>query len=133
MDFTNDFANPEAEKEGVWVDYPEGSGARVKVARGGNVNFGRKHEKNKRPFLKQFRMETITEEQELAILCKSIPGTILLDWEGFTDNGKPLKYSDSNAEKMLLLLTDFRTNISNLAADGENFFVDLQEDAEKNS
>tara|TARA_Y100000310_G_scaffold166805_1_gene166476 strand:+ start:223 stop:618 length:396 start_codon:yes stop_codon:yes gene_type:complete len=131
MDIQNAFADPEAEKEGVWIDYLDGS--RVKIARAGNPNFQRSYDAALKPHIRKQREGTLATEIELKCLCEAMAGTILMDWEGFTDGGKALKFDKKVAVKLLINHIDFRTFVADNAAEGQNFFAEVSEEAEKNS
>ena len=130
MDIENAFADPEAEKEGVWIDYRGGS--KIKIARLGNSKFRRLQSAKLKPHLRKYREGTLDDELETNILCEVIAKTVLLGWEGFDKGGKPLKYSEKAATDLLIEHMDFRNDIVDLATKEENFFAEVVEDAEKN-
>ena len=130
MDFGKSFADPELEKEGVWVDYLDG--ASVRLARAGNVNFSRMYSNKMKPHRRQQDDGTLDPDIETKILCEVMAETILLDWKQITVEGKEFKYSNGNAFKMLYKYQDFRLDMANLAASQENFFAKIDEDSAKN-
>ena len=130
MDIDSAFANPEVEKEGVWVDYRDGS--KVKVARIGNPNFTRLQDAKLKAHRRKQRAGTMESELETRLLCEVIAKTILLDWKGFTEAGKEFKYSESRAFNLLVERIDFRNEIVEFATSEENFHRGEQEDSEKN-
>ncbi len=131
MDIETAFANPEVEKNGVWVDYRDGS--KVKIARAGNPNFVRVQEAKLKPYRRRQRNGTLDSETETRVLCDVLAETVLLEWEGFTKNGKPFPYSKSNASGLLQNSMDFRNEIVDMATSEDHFHGDYVEESEKNS
>jgi hypothetical protein len=131
MDINKAFSNPETEKEGTWVDYRDGS--RIKVARIGNPNFVRSYNAKMKPHRRKQRDGTLDDELESRLLCEAVAESVLLDWEGFTENGKTLKYTTQKAYDLLRLLIDFRNEVVEIASTEEVFHAEAIEDAEKNS
>jgi hypothetical protein len=130
MDFDREFANPEKEKEGVWIDYRNGSS--VKIARVGNPNFTRIQDAKQRPHIRKIRNGTLSTAVETRILCESMAESILLDWKGFQRGGKELKYSSDIATELMLQSIDFRNDVAEMSAEEENFYLDVAEDSAKN-
>ena len=130
MDFDKEFANPEKEKQGVWLDYRNGS--KVKVARVGNPNFTRVQDAKQRPHIRKIRNGTLSTSVETRILCESMAETILLDWKGFQRSGKDLKFSPETSAELMIQSIDFRNDIAEMSAEEENFYMDVKEDSEKN-
>jgi hypothetical protein len=130
MDIDNAFANPEAETDGVWIDYRDGS--KVKLARLGNKKFRRVYEGLLKPHLRKQRDGTLDSDIENNLVCKAFAKSILLDWDGFTQKGKPLKYSEDVAYDLLVRSMDFRNDISELSQTEETFHLELADEAEKN-
>ena len=58
---------------------------------------------------------------------------MLVDWEGIEYDGKPIKYSSKNAEKLLNELKDFREDVLLVANDLSNFRATEIEESSKNS
>jgi hypothetical protein len=131
MDIKTSFADPKNEVQGVWMDYRDGS--RVKLARLGNPAFQKLFDKMRRPYLDMIRRDKMPPERETHILCQCYARTLLLDWEGFEDGGKPLPYSEDAAERLLVAHMDFRNDVTRLAAEEEFFKRQTVEDSEKNS
>jgi len=130
MDIDSAFANPEAEKEGVWIDYRDGS--RIKVARLHNPRFTSAYDAAIKPHKRKQRAGTLKTEVETSIFCRCIAKTILLDWEGFEKDGKPWKYSEKNAYDLLQASLDFRNEVTEYSTSEEVFHRDHQEDSAKN-
>ncbi|SRR6266700_3240367 len=91
-------------EQGDWVDeIPEMDDLRLKVRGIGNANFRQLQStlllgvpRHKRV---GGRIDTPTQD---AITAKCLLNTVLLDWDGLTDDsGKPITYSRDEAEKLL--------------------------------
>ena len=130
MDIDNAFADPEIEREGTWVDYRDGS--RIKIARIGNPNFTRSQDAMFKAHRKKQRAGNLESELETSLLCQVIAKTVLLDWEGFEQGGKPFKYSQERAANLLNQSIDFRNDVVEYASTEEIFHREIVEDSEKN-
>lgn len=137
MDFERDFADPKLETSGVWVDYVHNGvpveGARVKIGRLGNPEWQAKYDKLMQPFRALERDGRMPSTKHRDILCQSYVGTVLMDWEGFTRNGKAYKYSEEAAYRMLREKVDFRNSVTVLAGREESFHKEYEEESVKNS
>lgn len=120
MDLNRFKTDANAENNGVWINL--GEGARIKVARAGN-------RKNSDLFTRltadpdykrKEKMGTLTDEEYEPILLQCLAETILLDWEGFTEDGKPVPYNRENAMR-LLAFRDFRRAVQDASAEAANF------------
>ena len=131
MDIDKAFADPKLESEGVWVSYREGS--KVKVARMGNPTFQKHLDAKMRPHKRKQDRGTLSSEIETRVLCEAIAETVLLDWSGFTKDGKDFKYTPDAAAALLIQSMDFRNEISDIALVEEHFRNDETEDLAKNS
>lgn len=119
------------ETEGVWHNI--GGKNQIKVARLNNPKFRALYKRLTKPYERQLRQGTLSDEKETEILCKCLAETILLDWE-LTLDKKPLPYSKENALKLLSdeTLSDFRDAVVDCAKDAEQYREDSLEEAEKN-
>jgi hypothetical protein len=131
FDIVRDTTDPKKEQEGVWMDYLGGS--RVKIARLGNANFENIFNRKMAPYRKQERKGTLSTDIQTKIVCECASESILLDWEGFTKDGKPLKYSKLAAKELLEASVDFRNDMVELAGEQAAFHADYEEDSIKNS
>ena len=130
MDIGKAFADTQMEKEGAWVDYRDDS--KVKIARVGTPNFQRVYESRLKPHRRKQRDGTLSGEVETKILCNVIAETVLLDWEGFKQDGKEFKYSKAAALELLTEHIDFRNEIVELATAEATFHAEFSEESEKN-
>lgn len=112
--------DPTLENQGVWIDL--GDGAKILVARAGN----RKHAEllsklTSDPGYKQrHKQDTVTEEEYETILVTCLAKTILLGWEGLTENGVEVPYTVERAME-LLKMRDFRKLVQESSAEAANF------------
>lgn len=89
-------------KEGAWV--PLEDGGRIKVARAGNMNphytaamqihWG-EH------FAKTFADEIAKQRDREETLRKIALSSLLKEWDGFTEGGDPLPFTEENAKRVL--------------------------------
>ena len=122
MDIFTTFAtDAKLEVEGRWCQLS--SDAKVLVARAGNPNFVDLMRKTLKRHAVNLDIKT-KENNELVerLVQEVMADTILLDWEGLSFKGEPLKYSRENARK-LLAIKDFRTKINELAEEGSAFLI----------
>lgn len=130
MEVTKTFSDPTLETGGVWVNYRDES--RVKIARLGNMEFQKAFRLKMAPYRQRNKEVQLGVEEETRLLCECVGESILLDWEGFTKGGKPLKYSSDAASQLLLAHIDFREDIIGMAQDGDQFHATWVEEAEGN-
>lgn len=132
FDLQKEFATDEkSELEGIWEDVAEG--AKVLVARVGNKEYTERFRRLGKGLQRQLDRGTLPEDKQAAILISILADTILLDWEGFADEGKPIQYSKENAKTMLKKYPDFRQFVWEVANDAENYRVKNREDDLGNS
>ena len=130
MEITTEFANTELEEQGVWVDYRDDS--KLKLARFGSKRFRRLWDQKMAPYRAQERSGRLSEERQTELLCEAMSEAILLDWSGFTNNGKEFKFSTERGLEMLRASIDFRNDVASLSATEEVFKTQQVADAVKN-
>jgi hypothetical protein len=114
MDFKKTFAtNRTKELEGVWFPGPDGSS--YLVARQGNKNFNKLMAEVAKPHRKLIEMGKADDELLTEITAEVVSRTILLDWKGVTDDGKPVAYSNEEAKRRLIDYPDFADMIAALS------------------
>lgn len=120
------------ELDGVWVDI--GKEARLKIARIGNPAYKETFRRLAKPYQRQIRTGTLSDEVAERILAQSLAESVLLDWEGLEENGKPLPYSKKAALDLLTnpQLKDFRDLVAELANESELFHQQDVDEAEGN-
>jgi len=115
------------EENGVWVDI--GDGAKIKVARISNSRAAKAMQKlqESNKVAEKFNSSAINDEAVIKIISE----TVLLDWEGMTEDGENVQYSNENAFKMLSKYNDFFTVVTELSGKMETFRKqDIEEDKE---
>ncbi len=131
MDLKKEFGtNVKKEVEGVWCDF--GEGCECLIARTGNPENRKAFEKIARPHRKRVRRGTLSDEVAEKISIQVTAESILLDWKGIEEDGKPVKYSAKNAIKLLTAYRDFREQVNEFADDMNMFKIENDEEAEKN-
>jgi hypothetical protein len=119
MDLSNWITDPALELEGAWIDV--GDGAQLRIARSGNPRFREVAKKLAAPHQVAIRNASLASDVALRILVQTLSETILLDWKGLEEGGKPLRYSKKTAERLLTELPDFRQLVAELAGDRSRF------------
>lgn len=131
MDFKKAYGtNKSLEKEGVWVPLDESS--KIKVAREGNENyFNALQRLVKELGFSQFQISKgkIPSDVMADIVLRAMGEAILVDWEGMTDDDKPVKYSAKSSYEMLKKYPDFADDVLALAKNISLFQKEV-EDAE---
>ena len=99
-------ADVRLEAEGVWIDYKDG--ARLKIARAGNPEFSRESDKQRAPFKKQIKRDSLSAKQQKKILCAIYARTVLLDWDGIGDSDGAVDYTPEIGDNALFFDFDLR-------------------------
>lgn len=132
MDVKKRFATDRTlELDGVWVQIDKD--ARVKIARRDNPRYREVLRRESAPYRQAARAGMLSDETAEQILIKVLAETVVLDWEGFTENGKPLPYSKENAVRLLTELKDFLDFVVSASAEAELFKAQADEADAKNS
>lgn len=131
MDISKFQTNKAMEEEGVWVDV-DGNGTRIKVARINNARYKKYFQKITKPYKRQIRTGTLSEDLAEKLLVDALANTILLDWKGFTKDGQDYPYSVDNARAFLAESADFRDFVSDAANEMETFRAAEVEEARGN-
>ncbi len=132
MDVIRRFAtDPALEEGGVWFDI--GEGARLKIARAGNTRYWSFLRELTRGKEREIKLGVIADEVLTAITNKAMARAVLLDWQGLSENGTPVPYSEAKAEELLATLPDFRRLVLGYAGEVEAYRRAEHEEAEKNS
>lgn len=132
MDFAKSFGTDKtAEEKGVRIDLTATS--YVVVARIGNRRFKERYRELPQGVRMRLESGDLDEHNEGDLLtCEILADTILLDWGGFTENGKEVPYSKEAARDMLLKYPDFRSMIWRNADDRKTFAKKMEAES-KNS
>ena len=132
MEYNNYKVDRTKSEDGVWMEY---DGAQFKIARFGNPQFVKYAEALRRPYQRQIDNGTLSVEKQTELGAKAMARYILLGWEGFTVDGKEVKYSEDKALELLSHpdADEFRNVISSLSQDVEAFREDKVSQTEKKS
>ena len=112
--------NPKLEQEGVWVPYGD---AKLRIARDGNI----KHQALRTKLAKKYQhiFRGSNEEATMAALkevtATALSQTILLDWEGVTEGGKPVAYTPEVGHRYMTLSRDFMEFVEDASKDMAKF------------
>jgi hypothetical protein len=120
------------ENEGRIIKNEE-DGSWLKIARFGNKAHAELTRELMRPHRAAARAGTLSDAVLQRVTIKAMAATILLDWGGYEDEGKPIAYTRENAELMLTKYKDFREDVSRLSRDMAIFQEEDEEAARKNS
>lgn len=96
MEINSIKTDPNLALDGVWIDFEDD--ARVKIAANGNPAHQRALAKHAKKFGNRLKRDPLAG-RELA--AEAMADAIVLDWEGFTENGEPLPCTRENKIKLL--------------------------------
>lgn len=127
--------DPQAEVEGVWIDFDGFPGVRLKIARNNNLKHRRWMQEEMRPMLRRYGgADKIPLEEMESISRKGRAQFILLDWDGVDEEeGKPLPYSYEKGLEYLSTMPDLDEFVASKSLEFENFRAKQVEDEQKNS
>lgn len=131
MEFKSFQTDESKENEGVWV--PVEKDVAIKIARAFNKHFVQRYRNLPRAVQKRIQDGTISSRRDEEVFCELLAETVVVDWKGFTDDGKLVPFSRDNAEKFLLKYKEFRAFAWELANDMALFKLEENEDDAKNS
>jgi hypothetical protein len=129
MDFKTFATDEKKEEQGVVI--PLGPKSWIRVARIGNRNFRDKSKIKMQPYETLARIGKVPEEIQEQIVRELIAETVLLDWGGFTEDGKEIAYSYDNALRALTENKDFFAFVAECGNSSDNFRPS-KSDTEKN-
>jgi hypothetical protein len=133
MEISDILSDDSKVENGVWVPY---RGARVKIASWASKKYKRLKDALEKPYERQRRLGIKNDEMDKIdtdILCRAMARTIVVGWEDFTHNGKPLPYSENAAYDLLFKSLTFRNDMAVLAADESAYRLEQEAELEKNS
>jgi hypothetical protein len=100
------------EQTGIWLRYSPTMRIRVARSGGGNVAFAKALEAKSKPYRLAIKNEMMDNELGKQILIEVYAETVVLGWEGVTDErGKDLPHSRENVVKLLTDLPDLFQDI----------------------
>lgn len=140
LDIFDSFATDEKlEVEGKEHDI--GGGTTILVGRNNNINylleFNRLYDENATIIEAGQKAKEGSEERKAAddaalqVIVKTLAKTVLLGWKNLKFKGKEMKYSQENAET-LLMIKDFRTLVIELASNVDHYRMKREQEQQKN-
>lgn len=120
------------EVEGIWV--PIQGGARLLLARAGNDRWNRLYNALPRTVRQELDDGMTTDDENLHHIAHILSETVLLGWEGLTENGEPVSYSKEKAYEWMKRkdLKDFTMTVLRLAQERQLFAAKQDEEDSKN-
>lgn len=131
MDLQEKFSvDPKIETEGVWESI--GPDTKLLVARIGNPEFKQMYVKIPPAYKRMLKKDTLPEGKALEIMADIMSKTILLDWEGLSEGGKEIKYSQQKAKEIMMQYPQFMDAVTEIASDNELYRLSVREEAKGN-
>jgi len=111
MDFNEAFElDQKLVQEGRW--FPVGEGAHCKIARTGNPKYKELLRAKLGIYEQSLSQKLLDDDTADTVLIEVMAKTILLDWKGFTDQGKEVKYSVTAAIEYMSKFEEFRSFVA---------------------
>lgn len=121
MDIKKFASDTKSEEQGVWVPLDEST--KLLIARTNNPRFQKALRRELKPHRQAIRMNALSDGIAEKVMNKVLADTILLGWEGMTENGKAMVYSKEAAEELFGRphLKDFRQFVIDSSENQELF------------
>jgi len=119
-----------AEIEGKWFPVDDGE---VLIARVGNKEYQAALRQNIQRMQIALKKSVLSEEEAEKVIIGVLSRTILLGWRNFTDEGEEVPYSPEKAVEFMTNYRDFREFVVENAEEFNNFKLELDQAARKNS
>lgn len=129
IDFKSFATDENKENDGVWINL--GPTSRVKLGRIGSRRFKDRQIIKMKPYEALSRLGQVPPEVQERVTVELVAETVLLGWEGFTEDGVDVPYSYENALRVLMENKQFLEFICEQAMLNENYRPD-RKDTEKN-
>jgi hypothetical protein len=110
------------EESGVWQNVSDTCS--ILVARMNNARYNARFQELAGPKREIIRRSLISNEDAEELLLRVMSETILLDWKGVTEDGKPFPYTRENAYRLLKELPDFRMLVQGFAETADAYKKD---------
>src|SRR5439155_18550861 len=96
-------ANAGVRETGVWFDFDKEKtpGFAMRIASIENRRFKKKYARLTFDAAQHSASDQLPSDKTQNILIEAMIGTILLDWRGLENDGKPFSYSEDNAREVL--------------------------------
>lgn len=120
-------------ENGIWINV--GEGLRIKVASMSNKAYVKTLKASMKPYRSQIRSGRIRDEVVEGVVKACMARTVLLAWEGLTEDDEEteIPYSTDKALELLTDFPEFFQIVHDAASDHALFVADEDEDSEKNS
>ncbi len=105
-------------EQGVWLDY---DGSEFLVASSRSHRYRRAVERAHRRYESTIRRKALSSDESDRIMHAIHAETILLDWRGVTEDGKPVAYSKEACMRLLASVPEFYDWLVEVAANVEVF------------
>ena len=119
-------------EEGIWIDV--GDGLRIKVASLTNKKYIKMLRAKMKPYRTQVRSGRIKDEVVEGIVRECMARTVLLDWEGLTEDDEEtvIPYSTDKAKELLDAYPEFMQIVHDTACDHALFVADEDDESSEN-
>jgi len=125
--------NKEAEQKGVVLDYGDGMCIRIARAGGSNIKFEKAVQSKMRKYELQSKHGLLEPEQMRTIFREVLAETVVLGWEGVTDeNGASMTFTKDNAIKLFTDLPDLMDDVLEQSRKVALFRSQIQEEESGN-
>jgi hypothetical protein len=125
--------DPDVEKKGVWLDYPDGVSILVARAGGANKTFIKAMERVYKSHKHAFETGRMDRDVANKLSVEIYAKTVVLDWKNVTDeHGVELPFTYDNVVKVLTDLPDLFTDIQTQAQEQSYFLESVRADSAKN-
>ena len=118
-------------EEGVWFKNVWGD-VELLIARSTSPKFKKRMQALGKPFRRQLRNGTLSDDKALEMYADAASKYILLDWRNVIEGEKPVKYTPEIGYRYIMQLEEFRDAIDELSKDLEAFREEYVEESEEN-
>jgi hypothetical protein len=126
MEINNQFKKTDAEESGRWFDYGD---ARLLIASTRSEAFRKSIAIRGKPYAAQARRGVMPAKVLDSITREAMAEHILLGWDGITENGKAVEYSNAAALDFLERYPKFTELVLEFASNEAAFLDELDEEA----
>ncbi len=126
--------DPQAEAQGIEIDYGEGCIITVARMGGANTKYKKALEIAMKPYRRAIQTNTMSNDKAEEIMLECFIRNVLVTWEGVTDpeTKEVIEFSIDNARTLMLELPDLYQDLVAQAKDISLFREQLIEDDAKN-
>ena len=116
--------------DSIWVEY---EGVRLKIGRAQSTDFLSATESLERPHKRKIDKGTLSAKIRRDLNIRAIARAVLTDWDGVTDDGVAVPYSEELGCKALSYDPDLLEFIIDTSIENSNFAVEVEEKIVKKS